>query len=176
MNDIFNSGIKSVLIAASNLYEAGENELARKICVNCVKDVAKQGKTDVLTFFYGSRIYDKLKKPEDAAKYIYIAGCAKEAYSAIESLGAAEGGNKPWAIADNGESDKALIDAFKWLRTDREIQDDDSKHLSTFVKSAKNRNKIHFKMVDKLKKMMLTDIITLLVNKNRMITEDGELR
>lgn len=176
MNDIFNSEIKSVLQTAARLYACGDDSRARKICVSCVKDIAKYNGNDILSFFYGSKIYDFLQTPDDAAKYIYIASCAKKAYAAIDSLGSAADSGQPWAIADDSESDQSMTEFFKWISSDRRIVDSDVKYFEILVKAAKNRGKVHFKMVDKLKKMKLTAILSLLVSRSRMISEDGELR
>lgn len=176
MNDIFNSEIKSVLHTAARLAAVGEDAWAKKICVSCVKDTAKYNGTDILSFFYGSKVYDDLKTPEDAVRYIYVASCAKKAYSAIDSLGSAVGSDEPWAIADDAESDASMAEFFRWIRSDHPLSDQDVKYFEILIKAAKNKGKVHFKMVDKLKKLKLTAIVSLLVSRSRMITEEGELR
>ena len=176
MNDIITVEIKSVLNTAEKLLAVGEDAWAKKICVSCAKDAAKYKGTDILTFFYGSKIYDALKTPEDAVRYIYIASCAKKAYEAIDPLGSAVGSSEPWAISDEAESDPSMLEFFKWIRGDHPVSDQDVKYFEILVRSAKNRGKVHFKMVDKLKKLKLTAIVTLLVNRSRMISEEGELR
>jgi hypothetical protein len=176
MNDIFNSDIRSALQTAASLAAVGEATWARKICISCVKDAAKYNKTDILEFFYGSKVYDQLKTVEDAARFIYIAACAKKAYEAIDPLGAAVGSGNPWAVADNQDSDAEMAEFFRWIRSDHILADEDVKYFEILTKSAKNKGKIHFKMVEKLKKMKLTAIVSLLVNRSRMITEEGELR
>ncbi len=176
MNDIINSEIRSVLHTAANLLAVGEDVWAKKICVSCVKDAAKYKGTDILNFFYGSKVYDELKTPEDAVRYIYIASCAKKAYEAIDSLGSAVGSTEPWAIADDAESDADMAEFFRWIRSDHNVSDQDVKYFEILIRSAKNRGKVHFKMVDKLKKFKLTAIVSLLVSRSRMITEEGELR
>ena len=177
MNDLFTGEVKSLLKAAYNLHEAGEKNIAKEMCVKCVKDVAKHNKVDVLAYFYGDKIYNKMSSPEDAIRYIYIAKCAIEGYDAIEPLGPAKGTNKPWATISNSTSDPQMIEFFKWVRdSEKELTDDDAKYFEILIKAAKNRNKIQFKLAEKLKGVRLVDIIPLVVNKMRMIAEDGELR
>ena len=177
MSNLFNNELRTVLRVAHNLNEAGERQLAEDIYVSCVKDAAKlnNGK-DVLTYFYGNKAYNELKSATDAARYIFIAKCARDAYAAIESLGSAQGSDKPWAVPSNDESDEELCEFFEWLSTkDRVIEDDDDRYFNILARVAKNRNKIRFKMADKLKKIKLVEIIPLVVGGIRGIF-GGELR
>ena len=177
MSNLFNNEVRTALRVAHSLNEAGEREMAEEIYVSCVKDAAKlhNGK-DVLTYFYGNKVYSELKSATDAAKYIFVAKCARDAYAAIEPLGNAAGADKPWAIPSNDESDEELCEFFEWLSTkDRAVEDDDYRYFNILSRAAKNRNKIRFKMADKLKKMKLVEIIPLVVGGIRGIF-GGELR
>lgn len=177
MNDVFTGEVKSLLKAAYKLHEAGEPAIAKEMCIKCVKNVAKHKKVDVLTYFYGDKIYFKLSTPEDAIRYVYMAKCAAEAYDAIEPLGSARSTDRPWATISTSASDESLCEVFRWLRdSEKELADEDAGYFEALIKAAKNRNKVQFKLAEKLKGVKLVDIIPLVVNKMRMITEDGELR
>ena len=176
MTNIFNNEIQTALKVAHNLSEAGEKKLAEEIYVGCVKDVAKHNNKDVLTYFYGSKVYNELKSAMDAVRYVFIAQCAKEAYCAIENLGAANDIDKAWATVSAEKSDEKLCEAFVWLSgKNRLVEDDDHKHFKALADIAKNKGKIEFKMTDKVKKLKLTDIISGIVGGIRTVSE-GELK
>lgn len=176
MSNIFNNELRTALRLAHNLIEAGDSETAAEICINCVRDAAKHGNKDILIFFYGNNVYKDLNSALDAAKYIFIANCARDAYTAIEPLGIAAGTDKPWAIPSNDQSDEKMCEVFEWLAVkERSLEEDDFKYFNILVKAAKNRNKIHFKMTEKLKRMKLIDIIHSVISGTRGIY-GGELR
>ena len=175
MSNLFNNELRTALRLAHNLIEAGDSETAAEIYINCVSDVAKHGDKDVLIFFYGNTVYKDLNSAIDAAKYIFIAKCAKDAYLAIEPLGIAAGSDKPWAIPSTDQSDEQMCEVFEWLSTkERNLEEDDFKYFNTLTKAAKNRSKIHFKMTEKLKRTLI-DIIRAVINGTRGI-HGGELR
>lgn len=175
MNELFNNKVKTVLQTAYNLELAGETVMAKDMYLRLIKNVARHNKIDVMTYFYGSDVYELVEGFEDAVKYVFMAQCAHDAYLAIESLGSAYSSAKPWAIAD-GESDKVLLDLFDWLAdSGREVDDGDSEYFRDLIEASKEKNKPHFKMADDLKSKKLIDIIPLIVNGTRTVNEDGEL-
>ena len=175
MNELFNNKVKTVLQTAYNLELAGEAGLAKDMYLKLIKSVARHNKIDVMTYFYGNDVYEKVKDFEDAIRYIFIAQCAHDAYLAIEPLAPASANGNSWALTD-GESDEVLLELFDWLADKRRLVDEgDSEYFKDLIKASKGKNKPHFKMADDLKWKKLTDIISLIVSGVRTISEDGEI-
>jgi hypothetical protein len=177
MSELFNNKMKTALQTVYNLELANELDMAKKMYVRIIKSVADYNKVDVLTYFYGSGIYESVAKFDDAILYVFIAKCARNAYAAIEPLGSAVGSGNPWAVDSDDECDEEFLEVLRWLNEKgRAVEEDDSKMFKILIKMSRDKNKKSFQLAEKLKKMKLIEIIPLIVNGNRTVTEDGEIR
>ena len=176
MSELFNIELKTALQTAHMIELAGETYKADEMYVEIIKSVAQYKKIDVMTYFYGNSVYSKISSFEDVVRYVFIAQCARDTYLAIESLGPTNGSN-PWATISNNDSDEAVLEVFRWLALKgRNVEDEDFRYFKVLLKMAKAKNKINFQLSEKLKKMKLTEIISLVAKGERMITEGGEIR
>ena len=176
MGEFFNNRVKTALQVAYNFELAKELDTAKDMYARIIKSVAKHNRVDLMTYFYGDNVYDKIENFEDAIICVFIAGCAHDAYLAIEPLGSVTGSSKSWALEKSEETDDDMYKALSWLgKRDRRVEEEDSKIFKILIKKAKNNSKTKFVMADKFKTMKLTEIIPLIVSGSCTVTEDGEL-
>ncbi len=175
MNDIFNEETKKALENAQRLKHAGEPELSRLMCVHCVEKNANYHDEDLISLFYGQGAYDEIKDATDAAKYIFIAKCARNVYDAIAPQNPASYSASPWARVSN-VSNKQFKDFFTWLqKRNRHVETTDCNYFKGILKAYMSIDEINFKMSDYVKDYSLLEIVRMLVSGAITINNSGEL-
>lgn len=177
MAEVFDEQIKEVLENAQKLKLAGEDDLSKQMCIKCVEKVAVYNGTDLISLFYGNKVYDEIKDVTDAIKYIFIAKCAMNAYDVIYSKNPASYSASSWAKCDKSASDKPLRGFFEWLqRQNRPVEEKDCNQFKVLLNAMAESDRIHFKMSDRVAQLTLIDIISMIISGSIIITSDGELR
>ena len=130
---LFSADVKKGLERADALRHAGAEDAAQKLFVICVKDAAKtESHGDALELFYGAGVYDRDFDIETAARYIYVAACAKKTLEVLDDKGAADDGIAPWATPSHRTTD-AVAKFFDWLKKpNRKPNNDDDKLFKNF--------------------------------------------
>ena len=130
---VFTDDVKKGLERADALRHAGAGDAAQKLFVICVKDAAKTNSHgDALELFYGAGVYDRDFDVETAARYIYVAACAKKTIKVLESKAAAGDDIAPWATPSHRTTD-AVAKFFDWLKKpNRKPSKDDDKLFKNF--------------------------------------------
>ena len=132
-DSLFSADVKKGLERADALRHAGAGDAAQKLFVICVKDAAKtESHGDALELFYGARVYDCDFDVETAARYIYVAACAKKTIEVLKSKAAADDVIAPWATPSHRTTD-AVAKFFDWLKKqNRKPNEDDDKLFKNF--------------------------------------------
>ena len=130
---VFTDDIKNGLKLANSLKYAGAADAAQKMFAICVKNGAATAlHGDALELFYGAGVYDCDFDVETAARYIYVAACAKKTLEVLDDKGAADDGIAPWATPSHRTTD-AVAKFFDWLKKpNRKPNIDDDKLFKNF--------------------------------------------
>ena len=130
---VFTDDIKNGLKLAHALKYAGAADAAQKMFAICVKSgAATASNVDALELFYGAGVYDCDFDVETAARYIYVAACAKKTLEVLDDKGAADDGIAPWATPSHRTTD-AVAKFFDWLKKpNRKPNIDDDKLFKNF--------------------------------------------
>lgn len=130
---VFTDDIKNGLKLAHALNYAGAADAAQKMFAICVKSgAATTSHGDALELFYGAGVYDCDFDVETAARYIYVAACAKKTLEVLDDKGAADDGIAPWATPSHRTTD-AVAKFFDWLKKpNRKPNNDDDKLFKNF--------------------------------------------
>ena len=130
---VFTDDIKNGLKLAHALKYAGAADAAQKMFAICVKSgAATASNVDALELFYGAGVYDRDFDVETAARYIYVAACAKKTIKVLESKAAANDDIAPWATPSYRTTD-AVAKFFDWLKKpNRKPNIDDDKLFKNF--------------------------------------------
>ena len=130
---VFTDDIKNGLKLAHALKYAGAADAAQKMFALCVKNgAATASHGDALELFYGAGVYDCDFDVETAARYIYVAACAKKTIEVLESKAAAGDDIAPWATPSHRTTD-AVAKFFDWLKKpNRKPNIDDDKLFKNF--------------------------------------------
>lgn len=173
-NNIFAGQMTEALKNAKKLELAGERELSKQMCIKCVKKAASHNNFDIVALFYGDRVYDDIKNVADAAKCIFIAKCAIEAYNVIYSKSPANSAISPWAKIDKWYSDGTALAFFEWLQqSNRKVDQYDCNRFKSFMTALSKP--VSFKMSDRVAQMSLFEIVRKIVSGSINIA-NGELR
>ncbi len=176
MADIFDEQIREALGYAQTLKLAGEYDLSEKMCRKIVKKIAVYNGTDLIELFYGRNAYDQIRDAADAAKFIFICHCARNAYDMIACRESANSSVSAWATPDKS-SNRHMREFFEWLsRRDRRVEEYDCNHFKSLLLALDSYDVIRFKMTDRVKGLSLKEVISGLVNGYLSITSEGELR
>lgn len=177
MAELFDEQLKEALENAQKLKLAGEDDLSKQMCLKCVEKVAMYNGTDLISLFYGDKVYNEIKDVTDAIKYVFIAKCAMNAYDMIYSKNPASYSASSWAKCDKSASDKPLRGFFEWLqRRNRSVEEKDCNQFKVLLNAMVESDRIHFKMSDRVAQLSLLEIIGMVVSGSITITSDGELR
>lgn len=171
---LFSADAKKGLERADALRHAGAEDAAQKLFVICVKDAAKtKSHGDALELFYGVGVYDRDFDIETAARYIYVAACAKKTLEVLDDKGAADDGIAPWAEPSD-KTTAAVADFFVWLTgSKRKPAKDDDKLFAKFLYAVNDGAKV--KLGDRLESFEPVELIEMAVD-GRMTVSGGGMK
>ena len=171
---VFTDDIKNGLKLAHALKYAGAADAAQKMFAICVKNGAATAlHGDALELFYGAGVYDCDFDVETAARYIYVAACAKKTLEVLDDKGAADDGIAPWAEPSD-KTTAAVADFFVWLTgSKRKPAKDDDKLFAKFLYAVNDGAKV--KLGDRLESFEPVELIEMAVD-GRMTVSGGGMK
>lgn len=176
MTEVYSKQVKKALETAQRLLLAKEDDIAKYMVQEIVKEEALYGgKLDILEVFYPGDIYDRLSTPAEGAKYIFIAKCAMHIYELLMGKNSASSSVEPW-VTRGSSTNAQLLSVFEWLsRSDRAISDRDINYFKKLQSALEGTSRQQVKMSDSKANMAPVDVIKGLVNQKIKIV-NGELR
>lgn len=174
---IFNDTQKKCLDFAQRLYEIGETENARLLCVNCVSKAAESSHGDVLQMFYGANAYASIVTVADAVNCITLAKALIRLMDTAAMKGPANDSMTRWAVSAD-VSNAGVKDFFKWLSAyGRTPNIEDRKHIKSLYSNITRAGAapMNYEMSDRVALMPLTDIIKGVLNGRVRVNGKGAL-